>query len=106
MKKASILDFFAGLNLAVFIIATVLFIVQGVNAAYGGTGSVLIGLGLLFAGLFQYAILGGAAEVIKRLVSIDENTRGHTRATIKPPEDEPVTLREIAQVAFGRDSRG
>lgn len=71
---------------------------------YGGTGMVMIGLSLLFAGLFQYAILGGAAEIIKRLVSIDESIRGSEAASrTRQPEGEPLTPAERVQILFGRD---
>lgn len=97
MGKADILNFFAGLNLAVFIIAAGYFIIEGANALVGGTGSMMIGFGLLFSGLFQYAILGGAAEVIKRLVSIDEKT------TSQPPVQPAET--PVARVATGEVGR-
>lgn len=100
MRKADILDVFAVLNLIIFGIAAALFIVQGANAIYGGTASMLIGLGLIFAGLFQYAILGGAAEVIKRLVSIDENIKERPSA---PVIKTPVTSRGTGEI--GRAGR-
>jgi len=100
MNKAAILDFFAGLNLVIFIIAAVLFILQGANAIYSDTSSILIGLGLLFSGLFQFAILGGAAEVIKRLVSIDESIKERPSA---PTVATPVT--RVATGGIGRAGR-
>lgn len=106
MNKAATLGFFAGLTLIASGISGAFYIIRGSNAVYGSTSMVLIGLGLIFAGLLQYAILGGAAEIIKRLVSIDEKIKSSQTVLSKQQlEGDLLTPAERVQVLFGRDLR-
>jgi hypothetical protein len=73
MNKADILDFFAWLNLIIGSLVAIFFLYTGLNTLLGDTGSILIGVGVFLASLLQFALLGGSAEIIKRLVSIDES---------------------------------
>jgi hypothetical protein len=108
MEKAGILDFFAGMILLIGIIVAGVFVIQGTNDPFNGTASYLLALAVFFGSLFQYAIFGGMAEVIKRLVSIDESLQDvpslpPTSATPPPRPVTPTPQPELPEI--GRASR-
>lgn len=112
MEKAYILDTFASVILVLSVIAAGLMCFYASNSG-GNGGSIFWVWGSLtfFTGLLQFATFGGAAEVIRRLVSIDETLKSQDDIPLPPtpnltrdPTPEPSSG-QISTPTIGRGSR-
>ncbi len=76
MNKAYILDTFANVLLLLSIIATAGLFISAILSNGSDRGILWVwGACTFVGGLLQYATFGGAAEIIKRLTSIDETLK-------------------------------